>query len=227
MRDRALALVLVVLASGAAQAQMTWQPAQPPLVNAGDETWFRARDAIAWNGDLYYPAGALEAFNRYQMVRAGTYRGIPIYVDATLEPNSAVFVPKAGGWMQRYERKRTEISGALGVNPDGFITQAAPPPTVAEPYDVGGSVTGTAPAGAPAVTITNSASPEVHPKGLNGVWLTFSGRRWVSSGKAVARTDDFVRIGEFRGAPVYQRCGDDSTIYVPIAGDLIVPFMSR
>src|SRR5215471_14229567 len=211
MRDRALALVFVVLLSGTAGAQMTWQPAEPPLGGAGDEPWFRARDPIAWNGDVYFPAGAPQAFNRFQMVRAGWYRGVPVYVDATLEPNSAVFVPRGGGWMQRYERRRTEISGALGVTPEGFIAQTAPPPVAAQPFDIGGSVTGTAPSSPPVVTVTNSPSPEARPKGLNGVWITFGGRRWVSSGKGVERTSDFMQIGEFRGTPVYRRCGDDST----------------
>src|SRR5215217_4744025 len=100
MRDRVLPFVLVLLMSGAAHAQVTWQPTQPPLVTAENESWFRAGQPLEWNGEIYYPAGAAEGFNRYQMVRAGSYRGIPLYTDATLEPYSIVFVPIGGGRMQ-------------------------------------------------------------------------------------------------------------------------------
>src|SRR5262249_37560999 len=125
MRDRALPFVLVLLLSGAAEAQMTWQPTQPPLVTADNETWYRAGDAIEWNGQFYYPAGAPEAFNRYQMVRAGSYRGIPLYTDATLEPYSIVFVPIAGGRMQPYERPRTGmLAGSGGSRMSAFPTAA-------------------------------------------------------------------------------------------------------
>jgi hypothetical protein len=47
------------------------QPAPPLLVTADREAWYRAGDAIEWDGDVYSPAGAPEAFNPYQMVKAG------------------------------------------------------------------------------------------------------------------------------------------------------------
>src|SRR6478672_5750954 len=109
MRARALPCVFVLLLCSAAEAQMTWQPTQPPLVTADNETWYRSGAAIEWNGDFYLPAGAPQAFNRYQMVRSGSYRGVPLYTDTTLEPNSIVFVPIAGGRMQPYERPRTGL----------------------------------------------------------------------------------------------------------------------
>ena len=163
MYRRAWRLLLVfaaVLLPRLAAAQVTWQPTQPPLVTAENETWYRAGDAIEWNGEFYLPAGAPEAFNRYQMVRAGSYRGIPLYTDATLEPNSIVFVPIAGGRMQPYERPRTgmlagsvgsrtpsfpvppatEPVAALGVTAEGYVAQAPAPPTFARAYDVGESV---------------------------------------------------------------------------------------
>src|SRR4051812_27528851 len=99
MYRRAFSAILVlaaVLLPGAAAAQVMWQPTEPPLVTAENETWYRAGGAIEWNGALYYPAGAPEAFNRYQMARAGSYRGIPLYTDTTLEPYSIVFVPIGG-----------------------------------------------------------------------------------------------------------------------------------
>src|SRR6478752_6750041 len=115
MRGRALLMVSALLLSATAQAQVTWQPTQPPLLTADNETWFQAGQSIEWNGDFYYPAGAPEAFNRYQMVRSGSYRGIPLYTDTTLEPYSIVFVPISGGRMQPYERPRTGmLAGTVG-----------------------------------------------------------------------------------------------------------------
>ena len=276
MYGRALSAALLLAAAlipCSADAQVTWQATAPPLVTAENETWFRAGQAIEWNGEFYYPAGAAEAFNRYQMVRSGSYRGIPLYTDATLEPYSIVFVPIAGGRMQPYERPRTGMlagsvgsrasqlpSGAAGTSGltltnDGFVTQAAAPPTFARAYDLApaapavvvatakpapqpapvpaataGTTGRTAPPATAAtsgrVTTVTNRSSKVAPKGINGIWLDYDGRRWVSAGKAVDVTDEFTRIGTFRGFPVYQRRGDSLTIYVPSAGDLVVPFRS-
>jgi hypothetical protein len=163
MRARALPFVVVLLLSTAAEAQVTWQPTPPPLITADNQAWFRAAEPITWDGGVYYPAGAPEPFNRYQMVRIGAYRGIPLYCDTTLELNSIVFVPIAGGRMQPYQLQRTgtlagtvgsrtsafptlpstEAPASLGVTREGFIAQAPAPPTFAPPYDIGGSVTGT------------------------------------------------------------------------------------
>src|SRR3954447_13085599 len=127
MRSRALAGVFMLVFAAGAGAPVLWQPASPPLVTAENETWYRAGGAIEWNGDLYYPAGAPEAFNRYQMARAGSYRGIPLYTDTTLEPYSIVFVPIGGGRMQPYERPRTGmLAGSVGSRTPSFPTAAEP-----------------------------------------------------------------------------------------------------
>jgi hypothetical protein len=189
MRGRALPFVVLLLLSGAAEAQMTWQPTQPPLVTADNETWYRAGDAIEWNGALYYPAGVPEAFNRYQMVRSGSYRGIPLYTDATLEPYSIVFVPIAGGRMQPYERPRTgmlagsvgsrmsafpippstESAAALTMTNEGFVTQAPAPPTFARAYDLGPEPAQPAVVSMPAPVATSGmASTVPSPAGTSG-----------------------------------------------------------
>jgi hypothetical protein len=232
---------------------MTWQPTQPPLVTADNETWYRAGDAIEWNGALYYPAGVPEAFNRYQMVRSGSYRGIPLYTDTTLEPYSIVYVPIAGGRMQPYERPRTgmlagsvgsrmsafpippstESAAALTITTEGFVTQAPAPPMFARAYDLGPqpqppaivgtrapvatsgtSATTPSPAGTSGrvTTVTNRATTAARPQGINGIWLNWDGRRWISSGPAVELTDGFISIGAYRKSPVYQHVGDSLTI---------------
>ena len=263
MRSRALLFLCALLVSGTAGAQ-TWQPTQPPLVTAENETWFRAGDAIEWNGALYYPAGVPQAFDRYEMARAGSYRGIPLYTDTTLEPYSIVFVPMAGGRMQPYERPRTgmlagsagsrmsafpsapstEGTAALGLTPEGYVTQAPAPPTFARAYDrdggqvparispavpvVASSAGGTTPR--PVGTsgrVTEAVNGASKPTGINGVWIEYNGRRWVSAGKAVDRGTDFVEVGSYRGSPIYQRRGDSLTIFVPTSSALVVPFKPR
>src|ERR671912_1502949 len=150
MRNPALPFAFAVLLSASASAQATWQPSTPPLVTAENTTWFQAAEPIIWNGDYYYPAGAAQGFNPYQMVRSGSFRGIPLYTDATLEPYSIVFVPLNGARMQPYERRRTgQLAGTVGsrtpslptdigaegVGPSGIL-QAQGPPDFARAYDL-------------------------------------------------------------------------------------------
>jgi hypothetical protein len=155
MYRRARLDVLVVslcFVASTAAAQAVWQPTPPPLVTAENETWYRAGSPIEWNGDFYYRAGAPQAFDPYVMVRAGSYRGIPLYTDTTLEPYSIVFVPISGTRMQPYERVRAgmladttgsrtpwfppQTSAALDLMAGGFVAQAPAPPMFARPYDL-------------------------------------------------------------------------------------------
>lgn len=150
MRGRTLPFLFATLVSSSAFAQATWQPTMPPLVTAENTTWFQAAEPILWNGDYYYPAGAVQGFNQYQMVRSGSFRGIPLYTDATFEPYSIVLVPLAGGRMQPYERRRTgALAGTSGSRAPSLptdigiegaipspIAQALAPPTFARAYDL-------------------------------------------------------------------------------------------
>src|SRR4051812_24518450 len=112
---RLAAVTLLALLPAAAGAQVVWQPTPPPLVTAENTSWYNAGSPVEWNGDLYYPAGAIQHFNRYQMVRSGAFQGIPLYTDTTLQPNSILFVPLSGERMQPYERMRTgELAGTTG-----------------------------------------------------------------------------------------------------------------
>jgi hypothetical protein len=263
MNGRALrfwmAAILVILPC-AASAQTIWQPTAPPLVTADNEKWYRAADPIEWNGDLYYPAGAIQPFDRVQMVRAGSYRGIPLYTDVTIEPYSIVFVPLSGGRMQPYERPRAgaladstgsrapsfppETSGELSISSSGFVRQAPAPPMLAPAYDlapstpapVGTSGTAGLPAATsstgstvtrPVTTTNRPVSTAIPPKGINGAWLDYQGRRWVASGRAVDLTPELQYLGDYRGFPVYARAGDRSIIYVPSMPGLVVPYTSR
>jgi hypothetical protein len=265
MRRRALRFLIAAflgLLPGVSAAQTIWQPTPPPLVTAENEGWFRSAEPIEWNGELYYPAGAAQGFDRVQMVRAGSYRGIPLYTDVTLEPYSVVFVPIAGGRVQPYERLRAgmladttgsrapsfppQTFSSLTLSSSGFVAQAPAPPMLARAYDLGPSAApaGTSGSSAPfassaaaapvgtsgrtIVTTTNRpVSTAEPPKGVNGAWLEYNGRRWVASGKAVDLTPDFQIVGHYRGFPVYARNGDRSAIYVPSTPGLVVPYTPR
>ncbi|HEU4925759.1 MAG TPA: hypothetical protein VFT24_01845 [Vicinamibacterales bacterium] len=147
MRSPALPAALAVLLTTSAYAQVTWQPSTPPVVTAENTTWYQNGEPVFWDGNYYYPGGAAQGFNPYQMVGAGSFRGIPLYTDATLEPYSIVFVPLSGGRMQPYERRRTGLlAGTVGsrapslpttITTDAMTgeTVAVGPPDFARPYD--------------------------------------------------------------------------------------------
>src|SRR4051812_44614487 len=86
-----------------------------------------AREPIPYAGEFYYPAGAVTFFNGDQMVRTGYYNGLPLYVDATLEPYSVIYVPIGRGQVQPYERRRSgELAGTTGSRMPSFPTEPAP-----------------------------------------------------------------------------------------------------
>jgi len=169
----ALAVALLVTPRVTA-AQVLYQPTSPPLVTAENTTWFQSGEPIEWNGDVYYAAGAVQGFNGYQMVRSGSYRGIPLYIDSTLEPYSIVFVPMTGARMRPYERRRTgTLAGTTGSRAPSLptqvatetigmsgIAQAPAPPTLGPSYEVV-----SAPFSAPEPTGMTGRIPPATPTG--------------------------------------------------------------
>ena len=150
-----LVVVLLLVVSAIVRAQIIWQPTSPPLVTAEHEPWYLTAEPLIWSGAYFYPAGAQVFFNGNQMVRSGSFRGVPLYTDATREALSVLYVPLAGGLMQPYERRRSgELAGTTGntapsfpvdigaqgsIEPEGLavdIAQNPGPPDFARPYDV-------------------------------------------------------------------------------------------
>ena len=109
-------LVLCATALGTVTtAQVQWYPTPPPIVTAEDERWYLSGEPLMFAGNLYYLAGPAIHFIPNEMVRSGSYQGIPLYTRTTIEPYSVVFVPIDGGRMQPYERPRTgELVGTSG-----------------------------------------------------------------------------------------------------------------
>ena len=246
MRNFALPFVAVLLLSGSAHAQIMWQPAALPPVSAENTSWYQNGDPVIWNGDYYYLAGAAQGFNPYQMVRAGSFRGIPLYTDATLEPYSIVFVPLNGARMQPYERRRTgELAGTIGSRtpslPTGIerevgtsgIREAQGPADFARAYDFAAMSEGErvtyaperspAPSSASLLGRTRVIEPVqpvttvLPPTGLNAIWIEFDGRRWFAEGKSIAYDASRLNeVGTYRGFTVYTRVGEP-------AGTIYIP----
>jgi hypothetical protein len=140
-------LLTSLLVTVPARAQVQSRATDPPIVTAGNESWYVNREPIQFAGDLYYPAGAAVFFNGSTMVRSGHYNGVPLYSDTTLEPFSVVFVPLERGIMQPYERPRQgSLAGTTASRAPSFPVRAtasttplpqAPTPPTAPPTTIG------------------------------------------------------------------------------------------
>jgi hypothetical protein len=76
------------------------------------------------DGDVFYPAGASVFFDQNVMVPSGTFDGVQLYVDTTIEPHSIVLVPIGRGLLQPYERRRQgELAGTVGSRTPSFPIQ--------------------------------------------------------------------------------------------------------
>jgi hypothetical protein len=108
-----LSVAVLLPKIGSAQAYML--PTAPPDVSAANVSWQINGEPVFYEGDFYFPSAPTVFFDGNVMRRSGMYRGVPLYVDATLQPGSMVFVPIGGRVMRPYERKRYgELAGTLG-----------------------------------------------------------------------------------------------------------------
>jgi hypothetical protein len=258
-------LLLALLVCIPAFAQVQSRPTDPPLVSAAGESWYQLREPMLLGADVYYHAGASVFFNGNVMVRSGHYNGVPLYVDATMEPYSVFYVPIGRGLMQPYERRRAgAMAGMAGSRVSSFpirlLGDPGPIVTATAPTQLpltAGAITSYTPetisfapawamapiAAAPAVVAPEVVVPAVDvapppvfvakviltptfPENNDGVWLRFDNARWVSSGRAEARTEAFVQVGTHGGFPVLRRAGDDR-IYVPTRDGLVAPYRRK
>jgi hypothetical protein len=257
LAGRVAVLVLTAVLGITLRAQITLQPTPPPTVTAENESWYLSGAPISWGGNLYYAAGPIIHFTRNEMVRAGTFGDVAIYIRTTQEPGSIIYVPLAGGVMRPYERRRSgDLAGTVGSSAPSFVVslpaeetpsgtlQAPAPPTgvpvgttgfiPTEPAPEPPAVT-YAPVGttgpvmmSPARTLMQTAQ---RPVGLNAVFIVFQGARWFSAGPAIEYSADrFTPIGEHHGFTVYLQKGQPGVIYLallPGAPGLVGPYKSR
>jgi len=252
MRRASGLFLFAFLAAAPGMAQVS---TAPPIIVADIESWFLDGTAIQFQGDDYYPAGAEVFFNANQMVRSGDFEGIPLYTDTTLEPYSIVYVPLSRGLMKPYEKRRQGSAASttgsrapsfpVSVAPTSSAPIEAPAPPTAPPLLVDGAaaITTTAPTATagtrvPRSVATGGALPVIPrptavatipaPRSNEGVWLSYLGETWFSSGAAVSLTNDFRVVGTYAGFPVFARRGStEQVIYLPSLDGMIAPYRVR
>lgn len=214
-------------------AQVHLYPTPPPIVTAENERWYLSGDPVMFAGNLYYLAGPAIHFIANEMVRSGSYQGIPLYTRTTIEPFSVIFVPIDGGRVQPYERRRTrELVGtsgstisALPAEIPTFVDWAAPwiqapaPPVIgSRPVDESSVhpewLKRREPSQRPSTRADErqpgrvASSPPrplpVRPGAANAMFVEFNNDRWFINGPPVLLDSRMLtRIGQSHGFPVY------------------------
>ena len=225
-----------------AVAQVNSRPTDPPIVSAENDAWYRLGEPVVVSGEFYYPAGPVTFFNGNVMVRVGHYNGVPLYANTTLEPHSIVFVPIGRGQMQPYERLRTgDLAGTSGSRLPSFPGRsdrltpqiASAPALVDVPQPVGTASAATAERPV-ATTGIELAAPVVPPQRgkpftYDSVSVQYMGEKWVMAGPSMMEMPPgLVRIGEYKGFPVYAQTGrQHERIYLPLIAGRVAPFTPK
>ena len=231
-----LAFVLMVLTATAAAAQVQSRPTAAPLVTAEHEAWYVHGDPVQFAGSTYYRAGASVFFDGNRMVRTGSFNGVPLYADTTVEAFSLVYVPIGRNLMQPYERPRSgDLAGTVGSRAPSFPVSAQPTgssmpmspsaPTSLIPVllDDAGIAPGNAPvrtrlpiaaapvpgeSGETARELYPAATPQAIQAARQQVWVEFRGQKWAPAGPAIPlEGSGLVRSADYAGFPVYTNPG--------------------
>jgi hypothetical protein len=219
---------------------VNYQPTPPPRTSASYRTWYRDGAPIPFADDLYYPTGPIVYFDPNTMVPTGSYDGVTLYADTTLEPYSVVFVPIGSQMLRPYKRLGTgDLAGTAGNRPPSLPTQVghyrvSPPRGVPEDQQQRAQrpTPKREPAGQPepAERFEEPASGllvETVRKPIDnlGIWVSFQGYRWEHAGDAIpldrAKLDS---VGEYHGSPVYADPRTPYVIYIPSRANLVAPF---
>ena len=198
-----VALALLVPRSGFTQIL---QPAGAPVV-------YQAR--------FYYPSGPTVFFDGAIMVRIGTFRGLPIYVDPTRDPINVVLVPIGGKLMRPYALTQDDIQADLVVpDPPDF-------PDPPEPFleDVTYLKHFSPLMDQYAARFTQPGSASTTPSqsfrrgpASRGIWIEFHGRLWTPVGPGPERSPRLKMIGHYFDFPVFQDAAHGDQIFMPATG---------
>ncbi len=233
------ALLLIVLAFALpAAGQAHWEPTPPPRVSAVGLPWYESGDPIQFAGDLYYPTNATVYFDGNVMVPTGTFDGVTLYADTTLQAYSVVYVPVGDTLLRKYDRRRAGVlAGTTGNRAPSFPVEpeaaAGPPPPWVVP-----SVGQRGWPEPPPPTVGEEEGeqppqPEIayetvrRPEGNRGVWVLYKGHRYESAGEAVPLDPAaFQLIGEYYGFPVFgeKRGRASNLIFLPSRPGLLAPY---
>lgn len=235
MRTRlaCLGCLLLVLGASAVRpaAQISLQPTPPPEQYADNEDWYVSGEPIAYGRGVYHQSGPIVHFHRDEMVMTGTFGPVPIYVRATEEPGSIIYVPLAGGLVRPYERRRAgDLAGTVGSRPPAFPVVR---PTETRPFDAAYAQVppelepaGPRPVGTAGATTAVPEPVSARPVpfrapgravGPTDLFIEYQDARWYVAGPAVEYVRDrFTRSGEYHGFPVYTEQGRSDVIHIPL-----------
>lgn len=194
----AVALALLLPRSGFAQIL---QPTGAPVV---------------YQGGLYFPSGPTVFFDGATMVRVGTFRGLPIYVDPSVDPVNVVLVPVGGKLMRPFERTDRDIQADLVVpDPPDFPDPPEPPFGHWSSFDR--HVTSPSASTAVLRQPSDVSAPSQAPRGpaSRGLWIEFNGRMWTPTGPGPAQSPRLKMIGSRFGFPVFQDAARLDRIFMP------------
>jgi hypothetical protein len=253
MRAAVLCLFLFVAAlvptSGTAQVYQFATP--PPQVTAAGADWQVQREPIFYAGSVYYPTGPNVFFDQRIMARTGTYKGVPLYADTTLDPYGIVYVPIGGNLLRPYERRREgALAGTIGNRMPSFPIQrdgelsvsngsspepALPPSSAVQPAPIlEAEPTVLLETERPIKTDgsfggsrTKAVETVPRPKTNRGIWITYEGEQWYPAGATIPYDPDrFVAVGDYHGFRVYrEKAHDVGAIFVPsVKGGLLTPY---
>jgi hypothetical protein len=166
------------------------------------------------------------------MVRTGSFNGVPLYADTTVEPFSLVYVPIGRNLMQPYERLRSgDLAGTVGSRTPSFPVSAQPtgssmPMAPTAPTSLIPVLLDEAPAAAGDAAVRTrlpitaaadvegegetvrashpAATPEEIQTVRQQVWVEFRGQKWAPAGPAIPLAGSgLVRSADYAGFPVY------------------------
>ncbi len=195
MRGLIIVLLAVTLQTATAAAGQGIDPNEP----------------VVMAGASYYPSGPTVFFDGALMVRAGSYKGVSLYVDATRDPYNIVYVPMGNKLMRPYERRAADRAA------DTIVPPPPSAPVEAEPL-AGDAVVKEAPADygpppAQARSPSSYAGPS-RPGDNRGIWIAFDGRVWVLADRQPYASRTLVPNGTSHGFPVYRDPANRNQIFV-------------
>jgi hypothetical protein len=200
--------------------------------------WRASGAPLIFNGIPYYLAGPRVFFNSDVMVRVGTFEGVPLYADTTLEANSIIYVSVGGKLMQPYERRRSgELAGTEGSRTPSFpvdlsggsvetepldqdIEPAAPTSLLPSPSASSGQTREPALTDLPhdnrcvETVRVESVKTDARVPVTGGIWINFDHKTWVLSSARLTPVS-LVIVGQVNGFPVYRDRARPNEVFVP------------
>jgi hypothetical protein len=226
----------------------SWYQLREPLAFAGD-FYYRAGAAVFFNGNVMVRTGHYNGVPLYADTTLEPYSVVYVPIGrGLLQPYERLRRGDLAGTVgsrppsfpieRRPSGTATFTAGASPTSlPAAIGAISAFTPELSSPDPAGVASVGTAqqPATAPAVVTAGSAAAPARTAVAtlvgaltnDGVWVDFSGGRWISSGRAVPRSSDMEQIGDRAGFPVLQRRAAGDVIYLPTRAGVVAPYRRK